>query len=90
MNTTSNEKSYFDLHTSGTEAWTREGEVLGSFSISGGRGQSGSFLHHRDEVRVWRREVASLDGSMKAVVHLWFRGDKRIGAAHGTLAFEAH
>ena len=68
----------------------QKGDVLGSFSLSGGRGQSGSLLHHRDELRVWRRDVASLDGTInKGVVHIWCRGKQRIGAAYGTLEFEA-
>ena len=77
------------LSTNGLEAWTPKGDVLGGYSLSGGRGQSGSFLHHRDEARVWRREVAALDGTMKGVVHTWYRGEDRIGAAYGALLFQA-
>jgi len=81
--------SSFTFHTEGAEAWTPVGDVLGSFSLWGGRGRSGSFLHHNDEVRVWSREVAALDGTLKGVVHIWYRGEQRIGAAYGTLDFEA-
>ena len=36
---------------------------------------------------MWRREVASLDGSTKAVLHIWYRGEERLGALYGTLTF---
>ena len=79
----------YDLTTStdGTQAWTPPGDVVGSFSISGGRGQSGNVLHHTEELRVWKREVASLDGTMKAVLHTWYRGEQRVGVAYGTLTY---
>lgn len=34
------------------------------------------------------REVASRDGTTKAVLHVWYRGEERLGAAYGTLAFD--
>jgi len=79
----------YKLTTDGAEASTPVGDVLGSYSMSGGRGRSGNFLHHRDEMRVWSREVAALDGTLKGVVHIWYRGEQRVGVAHGTLEFEA-
>jgi len=78
----------YTLITDGAEAWTPVGDVLGSYSMSGGRGRSGSFIHHGDEMRVWSREVAALDGTLKGVVHIWYRGEQRVGAAYGTLDFE--
>lgn len=64
------------------------GTVSGSATLSGGRGLSGQF-HHRDSgLRVWRREAAALDGSVKAVLWIWYRGEQRVGATHGTLAFD--
>ena len=41
----------------------------------------------REELRVWRREVVSHDGTVKAVVHSWYRGGERLGTAHGVLTF---
>ncbi len=82
----------FTLLSDGWAAWTPPGEVVGSGGLSGGRGFSGQF-HHRHTggdtggFRVWRREVASLEGTTKAVLHTWYRGEQRIGAAHGVLAF---
>jgi hypothetical protein len=37
---------------------------------------------------VWLREVAALDGTMKGVVQMWYRGEQRIGAMYGALSFE--
>jgi len=78
----------YSLVTNPTEAWTPTGHVLGSLNMVGGRGQSGHLLHHRDETRVWIREVASLDGAMKGIVQMWYRGEQRIGALYGALNFE--
>ena len=78
----------FSLESDGWTAWT-SGEVAGSAAVSGGRGLSGHFHHDRAGRRVWRREVASLDGSIKAVLHIWYRGEQRLGALYGTLAFDA-
>ncbi len=78
----------FALATDDWSAWTPPGDVVGSYSLSGGRGLSGQFHHHSEGLRVWRREVAALDGTLKSVVHNWYRGDERIGVVHGVLAFE--
>ena len=78
----------YSLVTTPTEAWTPTGDVLGSLNMVGGRGQSGYLLHHREETRVWLREVAALDGTMKGVVQMWYRGEQRIGAMYGALSFE--
>lgn len=78
----------FEIHTDGWLASTPPGPVVGSYNLSGGRGMSGSLLHQADALRVWRREVAALDGTMKGVVHTWYRGDQRVGVAHGVLEFE--
>ena len=59
-----------------------------SAALSGGRGLSGHFHNDPAGRRVWRREVASLDGSTKAVLHIWYRGEERLGALYGILAFE--
>lgn len=86
----------FPLTSDGWSVWTPSGSpgtgsigtVSGSATLSGGRGLSGQF-HHRDGgLRVWRREVAALDGTMKAVLHIWYRGEQRLGATYGTLAFD--
>ena len=78
----------FTLMSDGWTAWTLSGGVAGSAALSGGRGLSGHFHHDGADCRVWRREVASLDGSVKAVLHVWYRGEQRLGAVYGTLAFE--
>ncbi|WP_419918810.1 hypothetical protein [Candidatus Poriferisocius sp.] len=78
----------FTLMADGTEIWTPAGEVVGSAMLSGGRGLSGQFHHTADGLRMWRREVASRDGTMKAVLYLWYRGEQCLGAVYGTLAFD--
>jgi hypothetical protein len=79
----------YTLVTDGWQAWTPTGGVVGSYSLSGGRALSGVFQRTAEELRVWRREVVSHDGSVKAVIHNWYRGGVRIGTQHGVLEFEA-
>lgn len=69
--------------------WTGVGEVVGSANLSGGRALSGQFHHRKAALRVWRREVASHDGTHKVVLLSWYRGGQRIGVQHGVLNFEA-
>ncbi len=76
------------LTTSGWHAWTTGGPIAGSYSISGGRASSGQLHYLAEELRVWRREVVSHDGAIKAVVENWYRGGERIGTQHGMLQFE--
>ena len=78
----------FTLVSDGWTAWTSAGAVVGSSVLSGGRALSGHFHHDTAGCRVWCREVASADGALKAVLHIWYRGEQRLGAAYGTLAFE--
>ena len=78
----------FTLGTDGWTAWTLHGDVAGSAALSGGRGLSGQFHHNGAGCRVWRREVASVDGSIKAVLHFVYRGEQRLAAAYGTMAFD--
>ncbi len=68
-------------------AWSSIGQVVGSYSLSGGRAMSGTFYHLAKNIRVWRREVISHDGSYKAVVHVWYRGSQRAGMQFGVLQF---
>ena len=75
------------LTTNQWEAWSEAGNLVGSYSMSGGRALSGHFHYLQEQLRVWRREVVSHDGSMKAVVHSWFRGAVRVGVQFGVLAF---
>lgn len=79
----------FELTTDGFSAWTRKGSpVAGSYTLFGGRASSGQ-LHRLDtKLRVWRREVVSHDGAVKAVVNNWYRGGERVGVEHGILHFE--
>jgi len=79
----------FDLHDDGWSVWTPPGDVVGSASLFGGRALSGRFLQRDDQLQVWRREVVSLDGTLKAVVNTWYLGDRRVGLAVGTMAFES-
>ncbi|MCO5199142.1 MAG: hypothetical protein M9941_15460 [Anaerolineae bacterium] len=77
----------FSLHTNQRQAWTPPGSVVGSYSLSGGRALSGQFHHLERALRVWRREVVSHDGNIKAVLHTWYRGGARIGVQFGILDF---
>lgn len=74
------------LHTNGWQAWTQRGALVGSLNQCGGRATSGYF-YHMDGLRVWRREVISLDGNNKALLQLWYRGSQRVATAYGVLAF---
>ncbi len=78
----------FTLLSDGWTVWTPEGDLMGSGSLSGGRGFSGQFHLHRQGLRMWRREVVSRAGTIKAVLHIWYQGEQRLGAAYGTLAFD--
>ena len=78
----------FTLLSDGWTAWTPAGDLMGSGNLSGGRGFSGQFHLLSAGLRVWRREVVSQDGTMKAVLHIWYRGEQRLGAAYGALAFD--
>jgi len=78
----------FALESDGWTAWTPAGDFAGSAALSGGRGLSGHFHNDPTGCRVWRREVAALDGSTKAVLHIWYRGEERLGALYGTLTFD--
>ena len=78
----------FVLESDGWTAWTPTGDFAGSAALSGGRGLSGHFHNDAAGRRVWRREVASLDGSTKAALHIWYRGEERLGALYGALAFD--
>lgn len=83
----------FEVKHHGSLAWVPacEGslELAGSYSLSGGRALSGHMHHLRAHLRVWRREVASGDGTLKAVLHTWYRGGERVGVQFGVLAFKA-
>jgi len=68
---------------------TDPGSLTGSATLVGGRALSGSFSVPAQGLRVWRREVASADGSRKAVVHHWYRGDEPVGVVTGVVTREA-
>ena len=78
------------LQTNRWEAWSSAGNLVGSYSLSGGHALSGHFHYVRQQLRVWRREVVNHDGSLKAIVHNWYRGGTRIGAQYGILHFESY
>src|SRR5690606_36582027 len=66
------------------QTWTTaDSEVVGSYSLSGGRALSGSFYHRETHLRCWRREVVTLDGQRKAVVQQWYAGGQRVGSQFG-------
>ena len=75
------------LKTNDRQAWTSMGPAVGSYNLSGGRALSGTFHHLEAGLRVWRREVATSDGQIKAVLHNWYRGGQRVGAQYGVLRF---
>ena len=76
------------LKTNRWEAWSAPGNLVGSYSMSGGRALTGTFHYLLEQLRVWRREVVSHDGCMKAVLHTWYRGGARVGVQFGVLEFE--
>ncbi len=79
----------FPLSTNHWQAWTaQDSEVVGSYSLSGGRALSGNFYHREAHLRCWRRDVVTLDGKRKAIVQHWYRGGQRIGTQFGVLEFE--
>ncbi len=61
--------------------------AVGSESLWGGRAVSGNLIFGGPGLRLWRREVARSDGRRKGVLHTWYRGGTRVGAAHGVLRF---
>ncbi len=74
--------------TNGWQAWaTADSDVVGSYSLSGGRALSGHFYYRESRLRCWRREVATLDGTRKAVVEYWYHGGQRVGVQFGVLEF---
>jgi hypothetical protein len=77
------------LRSDGSAAWSDAGPLSGSYSLSGGRALSGVFSRADSALAVWRREVASRDGTLKAVLHTVLRGGARVGVQHGVLRFEA-
>jgi hypothetical protein len=76
------------LTTNQWQSWaTDSSDVVGSYSLSGGRALSGQFYHRTAQLRCWRRDVVTLDGTRKAVVQHWYRGGQRIGTQFGILNF---
>lgn len=75
------------LHTNGWQAWSGADDIVGSYSLTGGRALSGQFHCRQTHLRLWRREVVSHDGALKAIVHNWYRGGQRIGVQFGVLQF---
>ena len=67
--------------------WCAGGNLTGSASTWGGRALAGQFLFVKEGLRLWRREVATRSGGLKGVLHTWYRGGRRVGAAYGALEF---
>jgi hypothetical protein len=76
------------LRSDGYTAWSSAGPLCGSYSLAGGRALSGQLHHAASALRWWRREVVAHDGSQKAVVHNFYRGQERVATQHGVLRFE--
>lgn len=76
------------LQTNDWQAWTGAGDIVGSYSLSGGRALSGDFHHLEDSIRVWKREVITGDGNKKAILHVFYRGGERIGLQYGLLSYK--
>lgn len=76
-----------DLRTNGRLAWSEPGDVVGSYSLYGGRALSGTFHHLAVNLHVQRREVVSHDGTHKAVVYTWYRGGERVGVVFGVMEY---
>ena len=80
---------HLSLVTNHLQAWaTDTSDVVGSYSLSGGRALSGQFYHREAHLRCWRRDVVTLDGKRKAIVQHWYRGGLRVGLQFGVLNFE--
>ena len=77
-----------ELKTRDQQAWSGPGELVGSYSLFGGRALAGTFHRTSRELRLWRREVATRDGTRKAVLHHWYRGQERVGTEYGVLELE--
>jgi hypothetical protein len=75
--------------SNGWQAWTATGDVVGSDNLSGGRARCGNLIFRNAQLRLYRREVISSDGTQKAIVHVWYRGGERIGAQTGLLRFQS-
>ncbi len=74
--------------SNGWQAWaTADSDIVGSYSLSGGRALSGHVYHRESHLRCWQREVSTLDGRCKAVVQQWYRGGQRVGVQFGVLEF---
>ena len=67
--------------------WSDFGDTVGSYSLYGGRALAGNLNQIASGLRVWRREVCTNDGLIKAIMHIWYRGGQRIGAQQGFLNF---
>ena len=80
--------SHIMLHSNGHQAWSELGDVVGSYSLWGGRALSGVFHHLSRQLRVWRREVVAHDGTYKVVLNLWYRGGVRVGVEYGVLTYQ--
>lgn len=76
------------FQTAGSLSWAAEGDALGSTSMSGGRAASSMFHVPRVGLRLWRREVASQDGTVKAIIQNWYQGETRVAVDVGVLSFE--
>lgn len=85
--------STVNLKCDGWHAWTSYSDptpdVVGSASLYGGRAMSGQFHHRTGQMRVWRRQVITHDGTQKAVLNVWYAGGRRIGIEYGVLEFES-
>lgn len=78
--------AYF--RTDSWQAWSLEkGALFGSHSFYGGRAMSGQYHFLKREQRVWRREVVSRDGQYKALLNIWYQGERMIGSEWGFLKF---
>jgi hypothetical protein len=76
------------LTTNDWQAWTTSDQPLaGSYSLYGGRAASGQFHLLDENLRTWRREVVTHDGTQKALVRFWYRGGERVAIEFGVLAY---
>lgn len=74
-----------------TSLWTTgedPARLSGSATLIAGRALSGSFILPCEGLHLSRREVASADGSRKAIVHRWSRGSETIALVAGVVRFE--
>ena len=75
------------LKGDGYQFVTKDGGILGTQSLYGGRASAGTFHAHGLGLRVRQREVVANDGEIKVIVQNWYKGHLMVGTQYGVLCF---